>query len=198
MTDEHTEDGHRTDDDVPAEGDQSDEPLSGLREELTADESEQHEASETTASIDAAESTESTESTADESALPQLGTEADTRDRRRDGPLGDVAAELDGRRRRRDATDDDLFESVDVGEIDTDELWDQVAADEPVGPAEAPSETRRTVAKAKYCQRCEFFSAPPEVGCGHDGTRIVEEADIDHFEVANCPKVREDEALENV
>jgi hypothetical protein len=56
----------------------------------------------------------------------------------------------------------------------------------------------RVVDKGKYCRNCEYFSAPPEVRCTHEGTEIAEEVDMDHFRVVNCPVVREDEELENV
>jgi hypothetical protein len=43
-----------------------------------------------------------------------------------------------------------------------------------------------------FCERCRYFSEPPEVDCSHEGTEIVELVDIDHFRVRNCPMVDED------
>jgi hypothetical protein len=51
------------------------------------------------------------------------------------------------------------------------------------------------VPKRSYCERCEFFAEPPAVGCSHDGTRIVEMVDREHFRVVDCPVVAEREAL---
>jgi len=53
------------------------------------------------------------------------------------------------------------------------------------------------VNKHKYCQRCPHFSTPPDVGCAHEGTDIIEQLDMETFEVADCPIVLEDERLED-
>ncbi|WP_267640467.1 hypothetical protein [Haloarchaeobius amylolyticus] len=116
----------------------------------------------------------------------------------RSGPLSDMADDLDDRQRDVTPEDDDLFESVDVGEVDPDELWEQVDAEGPSVDAEPHQEEVRTIKKSKYCQRCEYFAEPPEVACHHDGTTIRKEADMEHFEVVDCPKILEDERLENV
>lgn len=115
----------------------------------------------------------------------------------RDGPLGDLAAGVDGRRERQAKTDDALFDEVEVGEVDADELWSQVESD---GPAVEPRGDRevREVSKRKYCSQCPYFSEPPEVGCSHEGTDILQQVDMEHFEVADCPVVLEDERLEDV
>lgn len=60
---------------------------------------------------------------------------------------------------------------------------------DPVGSGEI------IVPKRSYCERCEFFSEPPAVGCSHDGTRIVQMVDREHFRVVDCPVVAEREAL---
>jgi hypothetical protein len=65
------------------------------------------------------------------------------------------------------------------------------------GPTDPEGRAVRVVAKQKYCQNCEYLSSPPEVACGHEGTEILEQVDMEHFRVADCPVVREDEELEN-
>jgi hypothetical protein len=115
----------------------------------------------------------------------------------RDGPLGDLAADVEGRRQRKTPADDALFDEVDVGELDADELWAQVASDEPTVGTRREREVRE-IAKRKYCNSCPYFADPPDVGCGHEGTDIVEQVDMEHFKVADCPVVLEDERLEDV
>ncbi|MFD1647521.1 hypothetical protein [Haloarchaeobius litoreus] len=114
----------------------------------------------------------------------------------RAGPLGEMADEFERRREERDAEPDDLFESVDVGDVDSDALWEQVSTEEPTAEPEPDAPEVRTISKSKYCQRCEFFTDPPEVGCTHEGTTIRSEASMDEFEVVDCPKILEDERLE--
>ncbi|WP_256296909.1 hypothetical protein [Haloarchaeobius salinus] len=113
------------------------------------------------------------------------------------GPLGEMADEFE---RRREETEpdpnDDLFESVDVGDVDSEALWEQVSTEGPTAEPEPDAPEVRTVSKSKYCQRCEFFTDPPEVGCTHEGTTIRSEASMDEFEVVDCPKILEDERLE--
>lgn len=115
----------------------------------------------------------------------------------RDGPLGELAADIDGRRERQTKADDALFDEVEVGEVDADELWSQVESD---GPTVEPRDEReiREVRKRKYCSQCPYFAEPPEVGCSHEGTDILQQVDMEHFEVADCPVVLEDERLEDV
>jgi hypothetical protein len=113
------------------------------------------------------------------------------------GPLGEMADEFERRREERDAEpDDDLFESVDVGDVDSEALWEQVSTDEPTAEPEADAPDVRVISKSKYCQRCEYFTDPPEVRCTNDGTTIKSEASMDEFEVVDCPKILEDERLE--
>jgi len=114
----------------------------------------------------------------------------------REGPLGDLAAEVDRRRGDADTADlDDAFTSQEVADLDVDAVWEQVESGG-VTDAEEPVETdERVVSKASFCQQCEFFSEPPSVGCGHEGTEILELVDTDHFRVRNCPKVAEEERL---
>lgn len=181
----------------------------------------------------------------------------------REGPLADVAAAVDERRtRKRD--DADAFESVDVDEVDGEQLWEELAAGEEgatvpaeqsgdgtvsaesVGnsSADATSATAadattadatnaatadstdatdataaesattdstadwvadagdratdhagrdvRTISKAT-CHGCPHFGTPPELACTHEGTDILAMVDSDHFRVADCPMVVDDE-----
>lgn len=56
------------------------------------------------------------------------------------------------------------------------------------GPAVDPR-PEHVIPKADYCQRCAYFSDPPDVACGHEGTDIVSVEDFDHFRVRGCPVV---------
>ncbi len=121
----------------------------------------------------------------------------------RSGPLREIATRVDEQRavdRASDGEFDDLFEEYDTGTVDSDALWEQVDADDPfeVETEDVDEPERRVVDKAKYCQGCQFFSEPPDVACTHPETEILEVLDMDHFEVFNCPVVREDESLENL
>lgn len=88
---------------------------------------------------------------------------------------GAVWAELEGSTTAIDATASDDAEHVE------DPLDDAVLGEGPGDEA--------IVSKGSYCQRCEHFSSPPDVGCGNPGTEIVELADVKHFRVRNCPVV---------
>ncbi|QKY20289.1 hypothetical protein B4589_007815 [Halolamina sp. CBA1230] len=112
-----------------------------------------------------------------------------------------------------DVDSSELFEEVDVGDIDGEAVWDAMVegdaeAEELLGgeprmesdaePAAEPTETpdEHVVDKREYCQRCEFFAAPPNATCTNEGTEIVELVDNGHFRVRGCPKVTaDDEAL---
>lgn len=129
---------------------------------------------------------------------PELVGETDDE---RTGPLGDLATRVDERRQTEaDETFDDLFEEKDAGEVDREALWEQVDTDDPFDvESEAVEEPeRRVVEKDKYCESCRFFSEPPDVACTHPETEILEVVDMEHFEVFNCPVVRENENLQQL
>ncbi|WP_321112189.1 hypothetical protein [Halorussus salinisoli] len=121
--------------------------------------------------------------------------------RTREGPLADVAAEVD-ERRRRDRDETDAFESVEVGDLDGEQLWERLAEgdDGPtvtVSPdaADATGATDwsddrdvRTIPTAT-CHGCPYFGDPPDLACTHEGTEILAMPDTDHFRVADCPMV---------
>lgn len=137
-----------------------------------------------------------------------------TPDRRRDAPLGDLARRVGERGRDRNARDDrDPFEEVNVGDIDTEELWESLDAggtdrsnadglgqyDPPEAAAQRVEETATrnvrpeyVLDKREYCQRCPYLSAPPDVACGHDDTDILEVVDGERFRVRGCPMVTTD------
>ncbi|USZ67246.1 hypothetical protein NGM10_10945 [Halorussus salilacus] len=133
-------------------------------------------------------------------------TDARAESPRRDGPLADVAAEVDERKRRRRASDDP-FESVDVGEIDGEKLWERLAEgdDEGMGvsvPPEAVDDAEgfdgrdvRTIPK-DTCHGCPHLADPPELACSHEGTAILEMVDSEHFRVADCPMVVDEESFD--
>lgn len=144
--------------------------------------------------------------------MNDVGDEA--RDRRRDAPLDELARRVGERTRDRDARDDrDPFEAVNVGDIDSDELWESLDAGgtdrsdaDDLGQYDPPETAAQRVEatttrdtrpehvldKREYCQRCPYLSAPPEVSCGHDGTEIVEVVDGERFRVRGCPMVTTD------
>ncbi|WP_210425009.1 hypothetical protein [Halorussus halobius] len=127
----------------------------------------------------------------------------------RTGPLADVATQVD-ERRRRDRGGSDAFESVDVGELDGEKLWERLADEDgeessvsvPVGESvevedDVWGDDRdvRTIPKGT-CHGCPNFGEPPELACTHEGTDILAMPDVDHFRVADCPMViDEDEEI---
>lgn len=132
----------------------------------------------------------------------EAGTNVDGDAVDEDAPLSELANET---QQSSEAERSDLFEEVDVGDIDGEAVWEAVVEEgqppealleEPEGPSAAeptgqPDE--HVIDKREYCQRCEFFSEPPEVACTNEGTEIVELVDNDCFRVRNCPKVGDDE-----
>ncbi|MFC7135524.1 hypothetical protein ACFQRB_00670 [Halobaculum litoreum] len=138
---------------------------------------------------------------------------ADDRASRGDAPFGDLARRVEERRHGPSESESesdpesDPFETVDVGEVDEDDLWASLgeesaaasaasldAAESVDGAAgEANGRPEHVVDKRAYCQRCPFLSAPPAVACGHEGSTIVEAVDGDRFRVRGCPMVTEEE-----
>ena len=116
-----------------------------------------------------------------------------------DGPLGDLADRMREQREQREAVDgtEDLFEEVEVGAVDEETLWKQVETDEGF-VVEPPVDREDVIEKSVYCEKCEFFTGPPRTRCTHEGTTIIELADLEHFRVRNCPVVLEEEALESI
>jgi len=85
-----------------------------------------------------------------------------------------------------------VFEQVDVGAVDPDEVWDRLTGEPESDTAPADGEDDVVeVSKHSFCEGCEHFSAPPDVHCTHEGTEILEFTDVETVRVANCPVVVE-------
>lgn len=102
------------------------------------------------------------------------------------------------------ANADDPFEEVDVPDIDEEAVWAALDADadgadlaDLTDTLEAGAErVEAVVPKNQFCERCEHFSEPPEVACGHEGTEIRELVDVEQFRVVDCPVVASRRSLE--
>ena len=96
-----------------------------------------------------------------------------------------------------DPFEDDVFEEMNVAEMDPDEVWDSIAQAQEAGSvSERAERTYAEVSKHRYCEQCEFFSDPPDVSCSHDGTEILEFLDQETVRVVDCPVVAERKELE--
>ncbi len=99
--------------------------------------------------------------------------------------------------REGDPFEGDVFEQMDVGELDPDEVWASIAEAEEEGSVSQQQERiYAEVSKHRYCEQCEFFSDPPDVHCSHDGTEILEFLDQKTVRVVDCPVVAERKELE--
>lgn len=111
-----------------------------------------------------------------------------------DDPFGELA-EIDDP--DTDIDIDELFEEMDTPEIDEDEVWEALFSDadpsalgpHPDVPAPGAEGMDAVVEKDRYCQRCEYFSEPPDVACTNPETEIVELVGVDRFRLRNCPVV---------
>ena len=91
-----------------------------------------------------------------------------------------------------------VFERVDTGRADPDSVWAALTddADEATAPDASDRSRYSEVSKHRYCERCEYFSAPPAVACAHESAEIIEFRDGETVRLLNCPVVAEREALE--
>ena len=90
-----------------------------------------------------------------------------------------------------------VFERVDVGEVDADEVWASMTDDEGDEEPVAPDESRYAeVSKHAYCEQCEFFAEPPDAHCTHASAEIIEYLDMDRVRLLDCPVVAERAELE--
>lgn len=87
-----------------------------------------------------------------------------------------------------------LFESVDIDEVDVEEVWAELNEESDT----TPSETNRytDVSKHRFCEQCEFFAEPPAAHCTHEEAEIVEYLDMETVRLLNCPIVAEQRQLE--
>lgn len=106
-----------------------------------------------------------------------------------------------------DGSGDELFEEMDVSDVDTDAVWESVLTEEadgereesdPISPnvdidstvtVESTVGENHIVPKDDYCESCQYFSSPPEVTCSYEDAAIVEILESGQFRVRNCPVV---------
>jgi hypothetical protein len=90
-----------------------------------------------------------------------------------------------------------VFERVDVGEVDADEIWASMTEDDGDDEPVVPDESRYAeVSKHAYCEQCEFFAEPPDAHCTHESAEIIEYLDMDRVRLMDCPIVAERAELE--
>ncbi|MFC6798940.1 MULTISPECIES: hypothetical protein [unclassified Haladaptatus] len=117
---------------------------------------------------------------ADEDVFDQLAAETSHEEQ-------DPFAELDG----------EMFTNVEVAQTEEADLWDELDTGPEFTITNEPGEPQEAVVpKQSFCERCEHFTAPPGVGCTHEGTTILEQVDMRHFRVRDCPIVEERRELE--
>lgn len=106
---------------------------------------------------------------------------------------------------------EDAFEQMDVSGPAAEDVWESLDEDTfDTGPAIGVDDANETIPspgstdtaedgaehvvnKRTHCQRCPYFSAPPDVACDHEGTAIVEAVSFGEFRVRNCPMVSEED-----
>ena len=133
----------------------------------------------------------------EESPLDDAGAAADESDDPFD-ELDDIEVEDDPFDELGDAAVGDPFDEVDVETVDESSVWDALGAHEDAvtdstvdgdTPDVETEADEQIVPKRSYCEKCEYFSTPPETACTHPGTEIRELVDMFHFRVASCPVV---------
>lgn len=88
------------------------------------------------------------------------------------------------------------FRSGESREGDAESVWEDLSAAQLRGSVtELEGSTYAEVSKHSYCERCEYFSEPPEISCSHEGTEIVEFVDMETVRLVDCPIVAERRAL---
>jgi hypothetical protein len=130
------------------------------------------------------------EPTESESPMPGL---ADTADEIGDDDVGQLG------KREGDPfeTAAQAFERMDVDDLDVDDVWEALSDAEQRGSVtESQGRTYAEVSKHSFCEHCEFFSAPPDVACSHEGTEILEFLDLETVRVVDCPVVDERRELD--
>lgn len=96
-----------------------------------------------------------------------------------------------------DLTEDDPFEGGEWDASGADEsVWESLSAEPEIEVEEKSGRRISTVNKHNFCERCEYFTEPPEISCTHAGTEIMAFVDIETVRVADCPIVEERERLE--
>lgn len=132
-----------------------------------------------------------------ESAGPPVGTGAGSAgDQQGPEESGDPFDQL-GRDRREDDPFEHLGERADDTPEEADgEIWESLSRDQFEPETERRGQRRfAEMSKHSYCERCEFFSEPPDIDCSNEGTDIIEFVDSETVRVADCPIVAEREEL---
>lgn len=115
----------------------------------------------------------------------------------REVPLADLAEDVVGRRER---SDGDVFEEAfserGFEVLEEESVWSSIDGDGAsefgaIGDVVEAGERTYVVSKRNFCERCRFFSEPPDVHCTHEGTEIQEFVDMDHVRLYACPIVEE-------
>ncbi|QGN06066.1 hypothetical protein Hrd1104_01335 [Halorhabdus sp. CBA1104] len=131
---------------------------------------------------------------ADAAHQPETGADADEQpvvDSDVDDPFDRLGVD-----RRGEAPFDRLGEGRVVDAERDSELWEALSRSEAEPETERQGQRRfAEVDKHSYCERCEYFSKPPDVACSNDGTDIIEFVDSETVRVADCPIVAEREEL---
>ncbi|GAA0521650.1 hypothetical protein SAMN04488066_1299 [Halorubrum aquaticum] len=144
------------------------------------------------------DSTDRTDADPFEEIDDEHGTDLFTRTDEADGIGADPFSALEGEEAS-PADDADLFDRMEVDEVDVDGVWE--ALDEDVSDldgtagasAAAPREaTDHVVDKRTYCHRCPYFADPPETACTHEDASILEALGFEEFRVRDCPMVTDD------
>jgi len=162
-------------------------------DELQPDDSEPSEADTTgagTAHVADSEPTFSEESFEGVSVTDQHSTESAGERTRQDkeDPFADLT----------EGFEDDPFEGGDWDASGTDEsVWESLSAEPEIEVEEESGRRVSEVNKHSFCEQCEYFTAPPAIGCTHEGTEIMEFTDVETVRVADCPIVEERERLES-
>lgn len=89
------------------------------------------------------------------------------------------------------------FEAMDVDDLDADQVWEALEDAQERGSVGTGEErTYAVVSKHSYCENCQYFTEPPEIACGHEGTEILEFPDLETVRVVDCPVVAERRSLQ--
>lgn len=118
-----------------------------------------------------------------------------------DAPLSGLRANIEERRQRRQSSTPDVDEVFEEASsepvVDGEQVWEDLleGQDDTAGvlafgePVEGEPEDV-TVIPNSVCHSCTYFGDPPELHCTHEGTTIRRMVDMDHYEVVDCPIVK--------
>lgn len=114
-----------------------------------------------------------------------------------EAPLADLADDV---ARRREEPAEDLFEEAfseqPVEGLEEESVWSSIEGDDTsefgaIGEVVEAGERTYVVSKRNFCERCHYFSEPPDAHCTHEGTEIREFVDMNHVRLYDCPIVEE-------